>query len=68
MTTDGVSVVGIVDDKEADPLLATADGDILADPNIELPGTELDLPWPLLNKLELARNPGLLLLPNDGVG
>jgi len=68
MTTEGVSVVGMLDDREADPLLATADGDMLADPSTELPGTELDLPWPLLNKLELARKPGLELLPNDGVG
>lgn len=66
MTTEGVSVGAIVEVKDKDALLA--DGDILADPNCELPGTELDLPCPLLNKLELARNPGLELLPNDGVG
>merc|ERR1719225_288914 len=48
----------MLDDREADPLLATADGDMLADPSTELPGTEL----------ELARKPGLELLPNDGVG
>ena len=44
MTTEGGSVVATDDAKDADPRLATAEGEMLADPNRELPGTELDLP------------------------
>jgi len=44
MTTDGVSVGANVDVRDKEPLLATAEGDMLEDPNSELPGTELDLP------------------------
>lgn len=44
ITTDGVSVGVSVEVSDKDPLLVTAEGDILADPRRELPNTELDLP------------------------
>lgn len=44
MTTDGASVGVNVEVRDAEPLLATAEGEMLADPMAELPGTELDLP------------------------
>jgi hypothetical protein len=65
ITTEGFSVVGRA---EAGALPRLAEGEMDDEPETLKAAELLNLLWPLLKRLELAKKPGLELLPKDGVG